>query len=136
MVGAKILRHGRYVIFQMAEVAVPRDLFADILWRIDRTQTGTDLHGESRLGPQLRSDAPRATNVSNRGEPSGESGLNRAVSPSLDGPALAAGLFNAEPSFGFALGLWREYIGPTDLGNKSITEESRAISTRGRKCHA
>ena len=30
------LRHGRYVIFQMAEVAIPRDLFADILRRIDR----------------------------------------------------------------------------------------------------
>ncbi len=35
-IGAKIVRHGRYVIFQMAEVAVPRDLFADILRRIDR----------------------------------------------------------------------------------------------------
>ena len=35
-IGAKIVRHGRYVIFQMAEVAVPRDLFADILSRIDR----------------------------------------------------------------------------------------------------
>ncbi len=35
-IGAKIVRHGRYVIFQMAEVAVPRDLFTDILRRIDR----------------------------------------------------------------------------------------------------
>ena len=35
-IGVKIVRHGRYVIFQMAEVAVPRDLFADILRRIDR----------------------------------------------------------------------------------------------------
>jgi len=35
-IGAKIVRHGRYVTFQMAEVAVPRDLFADILRRIDR----------------------------------------------------------------------------------------------------
>ncbi|MDX1402249.1 MAG: transposase, partial [Kiloniellales bacterium] len=35
-IGAKIVRHGRYVIFQMAEVAVPRDLFADILRRIHR----------------------------------------------------------------------------------------------------
>ena len=35
-IGAKIVRHGRYVTFQMAEVAVPRDLFADILDRIDR----------------------------------------------------------------------------------------------------
>jgi hypothetical protein len=28
------VRHGRYVSFQMAEVAIPRDLFADILHRI------------------------------------------------------------------------------------------------------
>jgi hypothetical protein len=35
-VGAKIVRHGRYVTFQIAEVAIPRDLFADILHRIDR----------------------------------------------------------------------------------------------------
>ena len=35
-IGEKIVRHGRYVIFQMAEVAVPRHLFADILRRIDR----------------------------------------------------------------------------------------------------
>ena len=35
-IGAKIVRHERYVTFQMAEVAVPSDLFADILSRIDR----------------------------------------------------------------------------------------------------
>ena len=35
-IGAKVARHGRYVTFQLAEVAVPRDLFADILRRIDR----------------------------------------------------------------------------------------------------
>ncbi len=35
-IGAKVIRHGRYVIFQMAEVAIPRDLFADIMRRIDR----------------------------------------------------------------------------------------------------
>ena len=35
-VGARIVRHGRYVIFQLAEVAVPRALFAAILRRIDR----------------------------------------------------------------------------------------------------
>lgn len=34
-IGAKIVRHGRYVTFQMAEVAVLSDLFADILRRID-----------------------------------------------------------------------------------------------------
>ena len=26
-IGAKVVRHGRYVTFQLAEVAVPRDLF-------------------------------------------------------------------------------------------------------------
>ena len=35
-IGAKVVRHGRYVIFQMAEVAVPRMLFAEIL-RMDRS---------------------------------------------------------------------------------------------------
>ena len=35
-IGARIVRHGRYVVFQLAEVAVPRALFADILCRIDR----------------------------------------------------------------------------------------------------
>ena len=29
--GAKVVRHGRYVTFQLAEVAVPRRLFAEIL---------------------------------------------------------------------------------------------------------
>jgi hypothetical protein len=35
-IGAWIVRHGRYVVFQLAEVAVPRALFAEILRRIDR----------------------------------------------------------------------------------------------------
>ncbi|MGZ8901711.1 MAG: transposase, partial [Limisphaerales bacterium] len=35
-IGAKVVRHRRYVTFQLAEVAIPRDLFADILERIDQ----------------------------------------------------------------------------------------------------
>src|SRR4051794_29445491 len=35
-IGARIVRHGRYAVFQLAEVAVPRALFAAILRRIDR----------------------------------------------------------------------------------------------------
>jgi hypothetical protein len=30
-IGAKVVSHGRYVAFQLAEVASPRNLFADIL---------------------------------------------------------------------------------------------------------
>jgi hypothetical protein len=35
-IGAKVVRHAKYVTFQMAEVAVPRELFAAILERIRR----------------------------------------------------------------------------------------------------
>jgi len=34
-IGAKVVRHGRYVTFQLAEVAVPRELFRKILSLID-----------------------------------------------------------------------------------------------------
>ena len=33
-IGAKVVRHAKYVTFQMAEVAIPRDLFAAILDKI------------------------------------------------------------------------------------------------------
>jgi hypothetical protein len=39
-IGAKVVRHGRYVIFQMAEVAVPRELFQEILRLIDGLRPG------------------------------------------------------------------------------------------------
>ena len=35
-IGAKVVSHGRYVTFQMAEVAVPRQMFHDILRLIAR----------------------------------------------------------------------------------------------------
>ena len=35
-IGAKVVRHSRYEIFQLAEVAVPRELFAAILGRTQR----------------------------------------------------------------------------------------------------
>src|SRR5262245_35377632 len=30
-IGAKVVSHGRYIAFQMAEVAIPRQMFQDIL---------------------------------------------------------------------------------------------------------
>ena len=44
-IGAKVVRHSKYVIFQMAEVAVPRELFAAILERIQR------LRAVASMGP-------------------------------------------------------------------------------------
>ncbi len=40
-VGAKVVRHGRYVTFQLAEVAVPRELFRKILHFIDGLRPAT-----------------------------------------------------------------------------------------------
>ncbi len=34
--GSKVVAHGRYLVFQMAEVAVPRELFGRLLDRIAR----------------------------------------------------------------------------------------------------
>ena len=38
-IGAKVVRHAEYVTFQMAEVAIPRKLFRQILARIARLRT-------------------------------------------------------------------------------------------------
>ena len=41
-IGAKVVTHAKYVIFQLAEVAVPRMLFAAILTRIGRLRRACD----------------------------------------------------------------------------------------------
>jgi hypothetical protein len=41
-IGAKVVSHGRYVAFQMAEVAVPRMLFAEILRLIAELRSPPD----------------------------------------------------------------------------------------------
>jgi hypothetical protein len=42
-IGAKVTRHAKYVTFQLAEVAVPRQLFASILERIGRLRQSPTL---------------------------------------------------------------------------------------------
>ena len=39
-IGAKVVRHGRYITFHLAEVAIPRPLFAEILRLIDGLRPG------------------------------------------------------------------------------------------------
>jgi hypothetical protein len=41
----KVVRHCRQIIFQMAEVAVPRELFQTILERIGRLRVATAMSG-------------------------------------------------------------------------------------------
>ena len=41
-IGAKVISHGRYVAFQMAEVVIPRQLFADMLRLISELRPPPD----------------------------------------------------------------------------------------------
>ena len=55
MIGDKIIAYARYTVFQMAEAAVPRDLFRRIMELIDGAQAmgrGTML--TATVGPDLR----------------------------------------------------------------------------------
>ncbi|MHC4071989.1 MAG: transposase [Planctomycetota bacterium] len=42
-IGTKVVRHSRYVVFQMTEVVVPRALFREILERIGRLRASPGL---------------------------------------------------------------------------------------------
>jgi hypothetical protein len=56
-IGARIVRHGRYVVFQLAEVAVPRAMFEEILRRIGAALIveGHDpLRGTGYVGDDVR----------------------------------------------------------------------------------
>jgi hypothetical protein len=44
-IGAKVARHSGKIVFQMAEVAVPRELFQTILERIGRLKLATAMSG-------------------------------------------------------------------------------------------
>jgi hypothetical protein len=44
-IGAKVVHHSRKIVFQMAEVAVPRELFQTILERIGRLRLATAMSG-------------------------------------------------------------------------------------------
>jgi hypothetical protein len=44
-IGAKVVRHSRKVLFQMAEVAVPRELFRAILEAIEHLRLATPATG-------------------------------------------------------------------------------------------
>jgi hypothetical protein len=72
-IGAKVVAHGRYLVFQMAEVAVPQELFRRLLDRIAApTRRGPMLtEKDSRLSSR-RADVPGAcpaTAIRRQGHP-------------------------------------------------------------------
>ncbi len=68
-IGAKVVRHGRYITFEPAEVAIPRDPFADILRRIDR------------LRPRVTAKATAKSTATALPLPGGPLGIGRAKGP-------------------------------------------------------
>ena len=48
-IGAKVVRHGRYVTFQLAEVAIPKALLAEILRRIGELRPAPCRHDETSV---------------------------------------------------------------------------------------
>ncbi len=50
-IGAKIVRYGPYVTFQIAEVAVPKDLFRKILLLIDELSPRNRYHAAVGASP-------------------------------------------------------------------------------------
>jgi Transposase DDE domain group 1 len=57
-IGAKVVSHGRYVAFQMAEVAIPRNLFADILRLIAELRRRQSCQQREAFG-DVRSSKPK-----------------------------------------------------------------------------
>ena len=50
-IGANVVRHAGYIIFQMAEVTVPRRLFEQILEKIRGLDAGLPVRGIGRASP-------------------------------------------------------------------------------------
>jgi len=71
-IGAKVVRHSRKIVFQMAEVAVPRELFQTILERIGRLSGVFTSSRKMALEPTMASKhLPRRTKT--------ESGLEKGL---------------------------------------------------------
>jgi hypothetical protein len=74
-IGAKVVSHGRYATFQMAEVAVSRQMFADILSLIARLEHLPRRH-EGRRGQSAAGDRGEAISAYQR--PGAHKGLLRS----------------------------------------------------------
>jgi hypothetical protein len=75
-IGAKVVSHGRYVTFQLAEVAVPRQMFQQILSLIARLRAP---HQRERARIQMQ-QATKAEMSLDEGKPAGSSPARQANS--------------------------------------------------------
>jgi hypothetical protein len=114
-ISARIARHGRYVVSQLAAVAVPRALFAAILRRVGRLR-----------GPPVRRRPEGAREVSAGAE--GGSCRGRCWSPA-EGPPQRAGGFPSFTRAALALPAGLPIDAPLRGAPSSLeTEANRGIS--------
>ena len=78
-IGARIVRHGRYVVFQLAEVAVPRSLFVEILRRIGRLR-GPPLPPSRRRHPEMAAVEGRAMRRARQNQPQPDAEARGSIS--------------------------------------------------------
>ena len=97
-IGAKVVAHGCYLVLQMAEVAVPRELFGRILDRIARLRPPdlapmVTLDGRGAVGGTGRRDAaevrPWGAQVESEKSPKPVAGVKRAASLAQEPDTLA-----------------------------------------------
>src|SRR5262249_38824869 len=86
-IGANVVSHANYLVFQLAEVAVPRKLFARILGRITRLRLACASGGGSPRLTKRFGHRPRASEVRRPGRFRGRSkgGASCALGSGRDG---------------------------------------------------
>ena len=88
-IGAKVVNHGRYVTFQLAEVAVPRRLFQTILGLIDDLRqrpapaSAEGIAGEVRTTGEVRLDDGKYGELAFRTQETEKSGRRMAAEKTL-----------------------------------------------------
>ena len=55
-IGAKVVSHGRYIVFQMAEVAIPRQMFQEILRLIAELRLLPPVHASTATNGRSASE--------------------------------------------------------------------------------
>jgi Transposase DDE domain group 1 len=84
-IGARIVHHARYLVFQLAEVAVPRTLFAAIFRRIDRERGPLMLL--ALTGASHRDGRSRGGRIMHRRSAKGREQPRSACEPRFGGPS-------------------------------------------------
>jgi len=66
-IGAKVVSHNRYIVFQMAEVAIPRQMFQEILRLIEGVRPNATQNGQTNPRTPCRSLLCRKSPLSRAG---------------------------------------------------------------------